>query len=68
MSEIQKCSNLVRGGSTFSKMCEIQKCPKLRNCPKFSRFSIMMPPLRRIKPINIKIFSKFCKVHLISRQ
>ena len=57
MSEIQKCPNLVRGGGGqhFSKMSEIQKCPKgrrggrgqplLGHCPKFSRFSIWMPPL-----------------------
>ena len=32
MSEIQKCSNLVRGGGG-------------QHCPKFSRFSILMPPL-----------------------
>ena len=31
MSEIQKCSNLVRGGRQhFSKMSQIQKCPKGR--------------------------------------
>ena len=34
MSEIQKCPNLVRGGGQhFSKMSQIQKCPK---CPKFN--------------------------------
>ena len=45
------------GGQHFSKMSEIQKCPKgqrgggqplLGHCPKFSRFSILMPPLRNI--------------------
>ena len=47
-----------RGGQHFSKMSEIQKCPKCRRgegggggstligtCPKFSRFSILTPPL-----------------------
>ena len=56
MSEIQKCPNLVRrGGQHFSKMSEIQKCPKGRRgggvnpnwdiVQKFSRFSILTPPL-----------------------
>ena len=54
--------DLREGGQHFSKMSEIQKCPKCQrggganpNCPKFSRFSILTPPLTYLLSITNSI-------------
>ena len=59
MSDIKKCPNLVRGVTFFknvpnSKMSQRSEGggqPLLGNCPKFSRFSILMAPLSSLNAL-----------------